>query len=138
VRRRLRAVPANGPSSNLLFPREDRNDNKLLFACRTCSFAEEAPSSCVMRHEIASTVGDTAGVTAEVGQDPTVGLTRSLSRTSLNAWDSFPQFCTMCGQEIVCEECGDESVPGYVLETTDEHSVHTNAPAGDDKHSSKA
>ncbi|KAF2686373.1 hypothetical protein K458DRAFT_416669 [Lentithecium fluviatile CBS 122367] len=58
--------------SNLLFPREDKAENKLLFACRTCSFAEEAPSSCVMRHEIASTVGDTAGVTAEVGQDPTL------------------------------------------------------------------
>jgi DNA-directed RNA polymerase II subunit RPB9 len=58
--------------SNLLFPREDKAENKLLFACRTCSFTEEAPSSCVMRHEIASTVGATAGVTAEVAQDPTL------------------------------------------------------------------
>jgi DNA-directed RNA polymerase II subunit RPB9 len=131
------AILANRPSSNLLFPREDKAENKLLFACRTCDFAEEAPSSCVMRHEIASTVGDTAGVTAEVGQDPTVGLTRSLSRTSLDVWDAFPHLCTMCGQEIVCEECGEETVPGYVLETMDEHAVHTDAPAGDDKHSSK-
>ncbi|CAI6337384.1 unnamed protein product [Periconia digitata] len=58
--------------SNLLFPREDKAENKLLFACRTCSFAEEAPSSCVMRHEIASTTGDTAGVTADIGQDFTL------------------------------------------------------------------
>ncbi|KAF2875282.1 putative DNA directed RNA polymerase II 15 kDa subunit [Massariosphaeria phaeospora] len=58
--------------SNLLFPREDKADNKLLFACRTCSFTEEAPSSCVMRHEIASSVGDTAGITQDVAQDPTL------------------------------------------------------------------
>ncbi|KAH3904193.1 hypothetical protein HBI56_175900 [Parastagonospora nodorum] len=58
--------------SNLLFPREDKSENKLLFACRTCSFTEEAPSSCVMRHDISSTVGATAGVTAEVAQDPTL------------------------------------------------------------------
>jgi DNA-directed RNA polymerase II subunit RPB9 len=134
---RLCAGPTNMSSSNLLFPREDKAENKLLFACRTCSFAEEAPSSCVMRHEIASTVGDTAGVTAEVGQDPTVGLTRSLSHTSLSIWESFPHLCTMCGQEIVCEECGEESAPGYILETQDEAGVHTNAQTGDDKHSSK-
>jgi len=58
--------------SNLLFPKEDKAENRLLFACRTCAFTEEAASSCVMRHEIASTVGATAGVTAEVAQDPTL------------------------------------------------------------------
>ncbi|KAF2248453.1 DNA-directed RNA polymeras-like protein II subunit RPB9 [Trematosphaeria pertusa] len=121
--------------SNLLFPREDKAENKLLFACRTCSFAEEAPSSCVMRHEIASTVGDTAGVTSDIGQDPTVGLSRSLSHTSLG--EAFPTLCTMCGQDIVCEECGEESAPGLVLETEDEHELHTNAQLGVDKQSSK-
>ncbi|OCL11455.1 putative DNA directed RNA polymerase II 15 kDa subunit [Glonium stellatum] len=58
--------------SNLLFPKEDKENSQLLFACRTCSFTEPAPSACVMRHEIASTVGDTAGITQDVGQDPTL------------------------------------------------------------------
>ncbi|KAF2652722.1 hypothetical protein K491DRAFT_635146 [Lophiostoma macrostomum CBS 122681] len=58
--------------SNLLFPREDKANSELLFACRTCSFTEKAPSSCVMRHEIASSVGDTAGITQDVAQDPTL------------------------------------------------------------------
>jgi DNA-directed RNA polymerase II subunit RPB9 len=129
------ADPANDASSNLLFPREDKAENKLLFACRTCSFAEEAPSSCVMRHDIASTVGDTAGVTAEVGQDPTVGLSRSFSRASLDTWEETgPFICTMCGQEIVCEDCGKESAPGYALETMDE----PGSSAGDSKQFSKA
>lgn len=123
-------------SSNLLFPREDKSENKLLFACRTCNFAEEAPSSCVMRHEIASTTGDTAGVTADIGQDLTVGLTRSLSRVSLS--EGIPFFCTMCGQDIVCEDCGEEYAPGYCLEAEDEQSVQTNAAppqtSEDDKH----
>ena len=70
-----------------------------------------------MRHEIASTTGDTAGVTADLGQDPTVGLT----------YEAFPFLCTMCGQDIICEDCGQESAPGYCLEAEDERAPHTNA-----------
>ncbi|KAI1512303.1 RPB9 DNA-directed RNA polymerase subunit M Transcription elongation factor TFIIS [Pyrenophora tritici-repentis] len=106
--------------SNLLFPREDKSENKLLFACRTCSFTEEAPSSCVMRHEIASTVGATAGVTAEVAQDPTVGLSLSEAQAAQAALDEEMPCCTMCGMPIICEDCGEESAPGFVLEAEDE------------------
>lgn len=125
------------PSSNLLFPREDKAESKLLFACRTCAFSEEAPSACVMRNEIASSAGDTAGVTSDIGQDPTVGLTRSFSRASLVEFDGFPNFCTMCGQDIICVECGEESAPGLVLEAEDEHSLHSNIQSGGGEHSSK-
>ena len=107
-------------SSNLLFPREDKSENKLLFACRTCSFTEEAPSSCVMRHEIASTVGATAGVTAEVAQDPTVGHSLSEAQAAQAALSEEMPCCTMCGMPIMCEECGEESAPGFVLEAEDE------------------
>ncbi|KAL1605178.1 hypothetical protein SLS60_004722 [Paraconiothyrium brasiliense] len=123
--------------SNLLFPREDKAESKLLFACRTCSFSEEAPSACVMRTEIASSAGDTAGVTSDIGQDPTVGLTRSFSRASLMELDGFPNFCTMCGQDIVCVDCGEESAPGLVFEAEDENSLHSNIQRGDGEHSSK-
>ncbi|KAF2126026.1 hypothetical protein P153DRAFT_369402 [Dothidotthia symphoricarpi CBS 119687] len=90
-----------------------------MFACRTCSFVEEAPSSCVMRHEIASTVGATAGVTAEVAQDPTVGLSHSVSQASLSPNEDLP-CCTMCGMDIMCVECGEDWAPGFVLEAEDE------------------
>ncbi|KAF1935754.1 hypothetical protein EJ02DRAFT_460108 [Clathrospora elynae] len=106
--------------SNLLFPREDKSENKLLFACRTCSFTEEAPSSCVMRHEIASTVGATAGVTAEVAQDPTVGFSQSDSQDTQHLLNEEMPCCTMCGMPIMCQECGEESAPGFVLEAEDE------------------
>lgn len=92
-----------------------------MFACRTCEFEEEAPSSCVMRHEIASSVGDTAGITQDVGQDPTVGLTRKLSDSVQSVDEAMPSICTMCGQEILCTECGEEPAPGIALETVEEH-----------------
>ena len=77
----------------MLYPKEDRNTNKLMFACRTCQFSEEAQSSCVFRNNLYNTVGETAGVTQDVGSDPTVGL---------------PDFCTLCGREVVCFYCGGE------------------------------
>ncbi|KAL9104586.1 MAG: hypothetical protein Q9187_008883, partial [Circinaria calcarea] len=79
--------------SNMLYPKEDRMSNTLMFACRTCQFSEPAISSCVFRNTLYNTVGETAGVTQDVGADPTVGL---------------PDFCTLCGQEILCFICGDE------------------------------
>ena len=85
--------PADVPSSNLLFPQEDKENNRLMFACRTCAFSEQAPSACVMRHDIASTVGDTAGITQDVAQDPTVGVSASLATAQAQpATDAAPRF----------------------------------------------
>jgi DNA-directed RNA polymerase II subunit RPB9 len=70
-----------------------------------------------MRHDISSTVGATAGVTAEVAQDPTVGLSLSSSQASVS--EELP-CCTMCGMDIVCVECGEDWAPGFVLEAEDE------------------
>ncbi len=78
----------------MLYPKEDRVNNTLMFACRTCQFSEPAASSCVYRNEQSNTVGDTAGITQDVASDPTVGL---------------PGFCSHCGEEILCEPCERES-----------------------------
>lgn len=59
-------------SSNMLYPKEDRLSNTLMFACRTCQFSEPASSSCVFRNILHNSVGETAGVTQDVGSDPTV------------------------------------------------------------------
>ena len=88
-------------SSNMLYPKEDRNSNKLMFACRTCQFSEAASSSCVFRNNLYNTVGETAGVTQDVGSDPTVGL---------------PDFCTLCGEEIMCLCCRQSRSGGCVDE----------------------
>ena len=61
-------------SSNLLYPKEDRANNRLMFICRTCHVGEPAASPCVYQNKLNNQVGDTAGVTQDVGSDPTVGL----------------------------------------------------------------
>lgn len=76
----------------MLAPREDRINNKLMYHCRMCQYSEEASSACVFRNSIYNVIGETAGVTQDVGSDPTVGLP--------DLW------CTLCGQEITCELCG--------------------------------
>ncbi|KAL8815748.1 MAG: hypothetical protein Q9223_005145 [Gallowayella weberi] len=82
-----------GDCSNMLAPREDRINNKLMYHCRMCQYSEEASSACVFRNSIYNVIGETAGVTQDVGSDPTVGLP--------DLW------CILCGQEITCELCGD-------------------------------
>ena len=77
-------------SSNMLYPKEDPANNRLMYACRTCPFGQPAESACIYRNELSNTVGDTAGITQDVGSDPTVGL---------------PGFCSCCGDEIICPEC---------------------------------
>ncbi|KAL9598600.1 MAG: hypothetical protein Q9179_003853 [Wetmoreana sp. 5 TL-2023] len=78
--------------SNMLYAKEDRINNKLMFACRTCQYSEDAVSSCVFRNSIYNIIGETAGVTQDVGSDPTVGLPDVT--------------CTLCGLEVTCDLCG--------------------------------
>ncbi|TAQ87736.1 hypothetical protein B7494_g3959 [Chlorociboria aeruginascens] len=59
--------------SNMLYPKEDPDSHRLNFACRTCQYSEEAASSCVFRNVLNNAVGETAGVTQDVGSDPTLG-----------------------------------------------------------------
>ena len=66
-------------SSNLLYPKEDRATNQLMFTCRTCHVGEPATSYCVYQNKLHSQVGDTAGVTQDVASDPTVRLPTLLS-----------------------------------------------------------
>jgi DNA-directed RNA polymerase subunit M/transcription elongation factor TFIIS len=64
----------------MLYPKEDPDTHRLQFACRTCQYSEEALSSCVFRNVLNNAVGETAGVTQDVGSDPTVSLSTFLSR----------------------------------------------------------
>jgi len=58
--------------ANMLYPRENEEKRILEFACRTCPYAEDAASSCVFRNVLNNNVGETAGVTQDVGSDPTL------------------------------------------------------------------
>ena len=88
----------------MLYPKEDRMNNQLMFACRTCQFSEPAPSSCVFRNQLYTEVGETAGVTQDVGSDPTVGIPEL----------DFDPVCTLCGEQIKCIVCGENDCQGMV------------------------
>lgn len=59
-------------SSNMLYPRENRETSTLMYRCRTCNYEEVATSYCVFRNQLSTQIMETAGVTTEVGSDPTL------------------------------------------------------------------
>lgn len=77
--------------SNMLYPKEDQETHKLQFTCRTCQYTEEAASTCVFRNNLSVSAGETAGVTQDVGSDPTVS--------------DAPCLCFACGSPIKCAHC---------------------------------
>ena len=100
----------------MLAPKEDRLNNKLMYCCRMCQYSEEADSACIFRNNIYNVIGETAGVTQDVGSDPTVGLP--------DLW------CTLCGQTIACSLC--EGVDGGELEADDSSSEEGEEEDDDD------
>jgi DNA-directed RNA polymerase II subunit RPB9 len=99
--------------SNMLYPKEDEAERKLMFTCRTCNYSEEATSSCIFRNTMNNAAGETAGVTQDVGSDPTVGsffpsfpsIAPDLETSDLS-WTGTVSSCLTCGDIITCDTCG--------------------------------
>lgn len=95
----------------MLYPKEDGENQRLMYACRTCQFSEPAASACVFRNDLSNAVGETAGVTQDVGLDPTVRL-------------PVPGLCMLCGQDIPCDIC-DLGLSGvHYWDTSEEEEEH--------------
>lgn len=58
--------------NNMLYPREDRDNARLLYSCRNCDYTELAENPKVYRHELITNIGETAGVVQDIGSDPTL------------------------------------------------------------------
>ncbi|KAI0816741.1 hypothetical protein GGR55DRAFT_252039 [Xylaria sp. FL0064] len=110
--------------SNMLYPKEDEDSHKLMYTCRTCQYTEEATSSCVFRHVLNSAAGETAGVTQDVGSDPTV-CSPVLSHSDVHhdddaaaaiasaSADSALALCLRCGITLLhCARCKDPASVG--------------------------
>lgn len=104
--------------SNMLYPKEDEDAHKLQFTCRTCQYTEEAVSTCVFRNVLNNAAGETAGVTQDVGSDPTVGAfacaslsspssPRFLSTTTPSPPPNKAVLCFCCGALVACRSCGE-------------------------------
>ncbi|GAA0184425.1 hypothetical protein Leryth_025380 [Lithospermum erythrorhizon] len=64
--------------NNILYPKEDRDQKILLFACRNCEHQEVADNNCVYRNEIHHPVGERTQVLQDVAADPTLPRTKSV------------------------------------------------------------
>ena len=114
----------------MLYPKEDRLSNQLMFACRTCQFSEPATASCIWRNSLKEDVQETAGNVDDVAQDPTVGnsndssdydeiMEDSTELEDIEGEDIVPGLCTLCGQEILCPVCEKPTDGGTALEVDD-------------------
>ena len=113
----------------MLYPKEDRENNKLMFACRTCQYSEEAGASCIYRNSLKETIAETPGNVLDVAQDPTVGdsayssfeyeYDSAVEMEDAEGLDMIPDLCTFCGQEILCPICENPTDRGIILEADD-------------------
>ncbi|KAF7556818.1 hypothetical protein G7Z17_g1181 [Cylindrodendrum hubeiense] len=90
--------------SNMLYPKEDADAHKLQYTCRTCQYTEDAHSHCVFRNNLDTNAGETAGVTQDVGSDPTVS-------------ELSPLLCLGCGGVIYCNTCAEPDTEMMVIST---------------------
>ncbi|CDK27900.1 unnamed protein product [Kuraishia capsulata CBS 1993] len=58
--------------NNMLYPKEDKENQRLLYSCRNCDYTELAESAKVYRNELITNIGATAGVVQDIGLDPTL------------------------------------------------------------------
>ncbi|KAI8565988.1 hypothetical protein RHMOL_Rhmol02G0004500 [Rhododendron molle] len=64
--------------NNILYPKEDKEQKILLYACRNCDHQEVADNNCVYRNEIHHSVAERTQVLQDVAADPTLPRTKSV------------------------------------------------------------
>jgi DNA-directed RNA polymerase II subunit RPB9 len=64
--------------NNLLYPREDRINKRLLYACRNCTYSEAAKANCVYTNEIKQSINSNLLVSKETSLDPTLKRTKAI------------------------------------------------------------
>ncbi|URE15100.1 hypothetical protein MUK42_11140 [Musa troglodytarum] len=65
-------------SNNILYPKEDKEQKVLLYACRNCDHQEVADNNCVYRNLVHHSVGEFTQVLQDVAADPTLPRTRAV------------------------------------------------------------
>lgn len=61
--------------NNMLYPREDKINKQLLYACRNCDYSQPATNSCIYVNKITHEVDEMTQIVADVAQDPTLPRT---------------------------------------------------------------
>jgi len=112
-----------------------------MFVCKTCQYSEPAKTACVHRRKLQNTIGETAGVTQDLGNDPTVGthLNRAIFSSEDEIMSDFSSYscCTLCGEEIMCTQCGyglvseeEQNMEGFEFSGGDDYTGNERAMQG--------
>ncbi|CAN6894277.1 unnamed protein product [Brassica oleracea] len=64
--------------NNILYPKEDREQSILLYACRNCDHQEAADDNCVYRNEVHHSVSEQTQILSDVASDPTLPRTKAV------------------------------------------------------------
>lgn len=62
--------------NNMLYPKEDKERKKLLYACRNCEWKTNADNNCVYVNKITHEVDELARIVSDVIHDPTLPRTK--------------------------------------------------------------
>lgn len=85
--------------NNILYPKEDKEQKILLYACRNCDHQEVAEINCVYRNEIQHAVGERTQVLQDVAADPTLPRTKSVRCAQCNHGEAVFFQATARGEE---------------------------------------
>ena len=61
--------------NNMLYPKEDKDNRILLYACRNCHYHQKADNSCIYVNKITHEVDELTQIIANVAHDPTLPKT---------------------------------------------------------------
>ncbi|XP_018450153.1 DNA-directed RNA polymerases II, IV and V subunit 9B-like [Raphanus sativus] len=64
--------------NNILYPKEDREQSILLYACRNRDHQEAADDNCVYRNEVHHSVSEQTQILSDVASDPTLPRTKAV------------------------------------------------------------
>jgi len=76
-------------SNNLLYPKENRLEKKLYYACRNCAYQQEASSPCVYVNEIKQSLTANLNISRDTTLDPALKRTKAVR-------------CHKCGNDEAC------------------------------------
>lgn len=62
--------------NNMLYPREDKDNRVLLYACRNCDYKQVAENSCVYVNRLTHEVDEISRIVSDVICDPTLPRTK--------------------------------------------------------------
>ncbi|PFX32777.1 DNA-directed RNA polymerase II subunit RPB9-like [Stylophora pistillata] len=65
--------------NNMLYPKEDKDNKIVLYACRNCDYQQEADNSCIYVNKITHEVNELTQIVTDVVADPTLPRTEEHS-----------------------------------------------------------